>query len=116
MPRFLAGGNGPPSFGSRPRQEVGASVWLTGNDLRSLRSATVTSCAGLVPCENVKSPLAWMTRRARIGSGPGSGLAIGSKLPSVELRTSTTRSSLATTWGGGDPVRECPVLTAIETL
>src|SRR4051812_25799629 len=54
-----------------------------------------------------------MTRSARTGSGPGSGLATGSRLPSDGLRRSTMRSSRLTAWGGG--VRETPTSIAIET-
>jgi hypothetical protein len=77
---------------------------------------TRSSVGGSAAGANVHSPRAWTPRRACVGSGPGSGLAIASKLPPGP-KSSTITSSRLTTAGGvvPGPVREAPTLIASET-
>src|SRR3954452_16627217 len=104
-------GKDPPGFGSRPRQPVGEYVCDSGNVFWSPSRVTTRSVGAFTPCPKVYSARACSTRIARTGSGPGSGLAIGSKLPSTGLSSSTTRSSRFATCGGGG----CAMATSIAS-
>src|SRR3954462_3239706 len=107
-------GDGPPSFGSRPRQLVGENICDSWKIFWSPRRVTFSSVGAFTPWAKVYSARACSTRMARTGRGPGAGLAIGSKLPSTGLGSSTTRSSRFTTCGRG--VRDIPTSIASETL